>query len=164
MIAVSDSSPLIILAKLGSLDLLPTLFSKVYISEQVRHEVVVSGVGLPGSSEVAQAEWIEAKQLLNPTELLALRERHPLGVGELSTILLAKEVHANAVLLDDHNARRLAQAEGLHVRGTLGVLEAAYLKGHLVDLRAAFAQLLTHSYIDKRLLNIRLRSFRLPPL
>ena len=164
MIVVADSSPLVILAKLGSFDLLRRLFARVYISTEVQQEVVVSGAGLPGSSEVDHAEWIEAKHLGNPADLLVLRERHALGVGELSTILLAKETSANAVLLDDHNARRLAKAEGLQVRGTVGVLETAYMKGHLVDLRPAFAQLLTHSYIDKRLLNIRLRSFRLPPL
>jgi predicted nucleic acid-binding protein len=164
VIAVSDSSPLVILAKLASFDLVRSLFAKVYISEEVRREVVEFGAGLPGALEVERADWIETKQILNPTELLMLRERHPLGLGELSAILLAKEVHANTILLDDHNARRLAQVEGLQVLGTVGVLETAYLKGHLADLRAAFAQLLTHSYIDKRLLNSRLRSFRLSPL
>ena len=40
MIVVSDSSPLVILAKLNHFDLLRTLFSQVYISAEVRHEVV----------------------------------------------------------------------------------------------------------------------------
>jgi hypothetical protein len=39
-----------------------------------------------------------------------------------------------------------------------------YLAGHLADLRAAFRQLLAHSYIDKRLLALRLRALGLPPL
>jgi hypothetical protein len=53
----ADSSPLIILAKLGCFHLLNRVFSGLYISSEVHHEVVVAGVGLPGASEVANAEW-----------------------------------------------------------------------------------------------------------
>jgi predicted nucleic acid-binding protein len=49
------------------------------------------------------------------------------ALGELSTILMGKALNANAVLLDDYNARKLARAEGLQVRGTLGLLETLYL-------------------------------------
>jgi len=161
---VADSSPLVILAKIGSFDLLNRLFPRLYISAEVHHEVVVSGVGLPGSSEVTKAEWIEVKQLQNQAGLSAAQEKYALGAGELSTILLAKEIRATEVLLDDYNARKLARAEGLQVRGTVGVLETSYLRGHLADLRAAFRQLLTHSYIDRRLLDLRLRALGLPPL
>ena len=59
MTVVADSSPLIILAKLGCFDLLKRLLPHLYISREVHHEVVVSGGGLPGASEVALAEWIE---------------------------------------------------------------------------------------------------------
>jgi hypothetical protein len=161
---VADSSPLVILAKLGCFDLLQRLFPRLYISREVHYEVVVSGAGLPGASEVAKAEWIEVKQLENQAALLVAQEKYALGVGELSTILLGKEMQAAALLLDDFNARKLARAEGFQVRGSVGLLETFYLAGHLTDLRAAFRQLLTHSYIDHRLLNLRLRALGLPPL
>ena len=164
MTVVADSSPLVILAKIGSFDLLNRLFPRLYISAEVHNEVVVLGVGLPGSSEVTKAEWIEVKQLQNQAGLPAAREKHALGTGELSTILLAKEIRATEVLLDDYNARKLARAEGLPVRGTVGLLETSYLRGHLADLRTAFRQLLAHSYIDRRLLDLRLRALGLPPL
>ena len=127
MTVVADSSPLVILAKLDCFNLLNRLFPRLYISTAVQHEVVVSGAGLPGASEVAKAEWIEVKQLQNQTELLAAQEKYALGVGELSTILLAKEINANTVLLDDYNARKLAKAEGLQARGSVGLLETFYL-------------------------------------
>jgi predicted nucleic acid-binding protein len=79
VIVVSDSSPLVILAKLNYFDLLRTLFSHVYISAEVRHEVVVSGAGLPGASEVDRADWIKTEQLQNRTELFELRERYGFG-------------------------------------------------------------------------------------
>jgi predicted nucleic acid-binding protein len=164
VIVVSDASPLVILAKLTHLDLLRTLFSQVCISAEVRREVVVSGAGLPGASEVDRADWIETRQVQNRAELFKIRERHGLGIGELSSILLAKELRADIVLLDDYEARKLAKGENLEVRGTLGVLEASFQKGHLADLRGAFSQLLKHSYIDPQLLNERLRAMGLPPL
>lgn len=164
MTAVADSSPLVILAKLTCFDLLHELFERLYISAEVHHEVVVAGAGLPGAAEVTRAKWVEVKQLQNQEEFRSTQQRYALGMGELSTILLAKEIHSNAVLLDDFNARRLARTEGLQVRGSLGLLETLYRQGHLPDLRAAFRQLLTHSYIDQRLLDIRLRALGLPPL
>lgn len=164
MTLVADSSPLVILAKLGCFDLLNRLFPRLYISREVHHEVVVSGAGLPGASGVAKAEWIEVKQLQNQADLMAAQEKYALGVGELSTILLGKEIQADALLLDDYNARKLARAEGFQVRGSVGLLETFYLGGHLTDLRAAFRQLLAHSYIEQRLLDLRLRALGLPPL
>jgi len=161
---VADSSPLIILAKLSCFDLLNKVFPLLDISEEVYHEVVVSGAGLAGASEVAGAKWIEVKQLQDRAVLLAAQQQHALGVGELSTILLAKELGASTVLLDDHNARKLAKSQGIQVRGSVGLLETFYLRGHLSDLRAAFRQLLTQSYIEQRLLDLRLRALGLPPL
>ena len=80
-------------------------------------------------------------------------------------IILGKALHANAVLLDDHKARKLATAEGLQVRGSRGLRETFYLRGYLADLCGAFQQLLTHSvYIDPRLLDCPLLSLGLPPL
>jgi predicted nucleic acid-binding protein len=130
----------------------------------VHHEVVVAGAGLPGASEVAKAQWVEVKKLQNQAGLSAAQQKYALGVGELSTVLLAKELHANAVLLDDYRARKLAKADGLEVRGSLGLLETFYLRGYLADLRAAFGRLLAHSYIDRRLLDSRLRALGLRPL
>ena len=64
MTAVADSSPLVILAKLGCLDFLNRVFPRVYISNGVHYEVAIAG--LPGASEVSKAEWIEVKSIQNP--------------------------------------------------------------------------------------------------
>jgi len=163
--AVADSSPLVILAKLGCFDLLARLFPHVYICPEVHHEVVIAGAGLPGASEVSKAEWIEVKAVENPAGLHSARRNQGLGPGEMSTILLAKEIGADVVLLDDYRARRWAKAEGLAILGSIGLLEAFYRQRYLTDLRHVFRQLLGHNvYIDPRLLDRRLRSLGLPPL
>ena len=89
MTAVADSSPLVILAKLTCFDLLHELFERLYISAEVHHEVVVAGAGLPGAAEVTRAKWVEVKQLQNQEEFRSTQQRYALGMGELSTILLA---------------------------------------------------------------------------
>jgi predicted nucleic acid-binding protein len=165
VIAVSNSSPLIILAKLGCLDLLRNLFPRVYVSVEVHREIVLTGVDLPGSLEVRNAEWIQSRAVQSVAELAAAQQKYRLGSGELSALLLAKELRAGVVLLDDFDARRLARIFGLHVTGTVGLLEALYRKGLVPDLRTAFAGLLAHRvYIDRNLLNRRLRALGLPPL
>ena len=83
----------------------------------------------------------------------------------MSSILLAKELGANPVLLDDYRARKLAKAEGLEILGSVGLLETFYLRRYLTDLRDIFRQLLVPNvYIDQRLLGRRLRSLGLAPL
>jgi predicted nucleic acid-binding protein len=47
--------------------------------------------------------------LRNQAELLAAQDKYPLGLGEISTILLAKDIQADEILLDDYNARKLAR-------------------------------------------------------
>jgi len=162
---VADSSPLVILTKLGCFDLLNRLFPRVYISPEVHYEVVIAGAGLPGASEVSKAEWIEVRAVQYPAGLYSAQRKYGLGPGEMSSILLAKALDANPVLLDDYRARKLAKAEGLEILGSVGLLESFYLRRYLIDLRNTFRQLLTHNvYIDQRLLDRRLRSLGLPPL
>jgi predicted nucleic acid-binding protein len=52
-------------------------------------------------------------------------ERTGLAAGEVSTVLLAKELEADLVLIDENKARRYAVSEGLLVvTGCIGILES----------------------------------------
>ena len=166
MIVIADSSPLIILSKLDLINHLNRLFPRVHITPQVHHEIVIAGAGLPGALEVSKAEWIEVKSVQNPAGLNEAQRKYGLGLGEISTILLAKEHGGNpAILLDDFRAHKLAKVEGLKVLGSVGLLEIFYSRHYLTDLRSIFQQLLTSNvYIDRTLLQSRLKVFGLPPL
>jgi predicted nucleic acid-binding protein len=72
---LSDSSPLITLAKIGRLDLLPKLYEKVTITPEVYAEVVVSGAGLAGSSQIFAAKWIDVKPVQKPADLADAQQR-----------------------------------------------------------------------------------------
>ncbi len=165
MNVVADSSPLMVLSKIGYLDLVKTLYSRLYISEEVYAEVVMAGAGMPGAAQVAKADWIEVQPLVNHAALPEAEKRYRLGRGEVSTVLLAKEINAEIAIIDDLRARRFALNEGIAVRGSIGILELLYRRGHLADLRGAFLDLLVHSaYIDRALLTERLQALGLPSL
>ena len=44
-------------------------------------------------------------------------------------LFLAREVHPDWVLIDERSGRRVAQAIGLPVKGTVGILLAAFRAG-----------------------------------
>ncbi len=69
MIVVSDSSPLISLARVGCIDLLPHLFPIVHIPTEVYDEIVIAGSGLPGANEVARAAWIQVSPVQDTARL-----------------------------------------------------------------------------------------------
>jgi len=56
-------------------------------------------------------------------------------------------------------------AEGFKLVGTIGILEAAFSRKHLTDLRQAYARLLAEGvYLDGKFINSRLKAFGFPPL
>jgi uncharacterized protein len=166
VIVVSDSSPLISLAKIGAFDLFQKLYGELVISAEVFAEVVVAGAGLAGAVDVSKCSWIEVREIRHPGALEEIRShRVTLGMGELSAILLAREIGADLILLDDLGARKLAQKQGIKVQGSVAVLEACYRRGHIADLRQAYDRMLQAGvYLDRDLLNRILASLELAQL
>ena len=162
MIVVSNSSPLIHLSRIGLLNLLPKLFGSVHISQQVYEEVAVDGLGEPGSQEVTEAQWI----IREDVELEgAMQFPSNLGIGEVTSILLAQRLKSDWLILDDGQARKAAVRIGLQVIGCVGVLERAFQRRDLDDLRGAYASLLhTRAYVSLALVNAALQRSGLPPL
>jgi predicted nucleic acid-binding protein len=63
-----------------------------------------------------------------------------LHAGEREAIMLAEQLGAELIVLDEKAARRVAAARGLKVTGTLGILREAAARG-LIDLPGALARL-----------------------
>jgi len=128
MIVVANAGPLIaFLAQIGRLKLLQSLYSQLCIPPAVWDEVVVSGRGRPAAVEVSAAAWIHIAKVRDTTAVQLLRER--LGAGESEAIVLAIELKADLLVIDEARGRRVAEARGLDKTGTVGMLIVAKKRG-----------------------------------
>jgi predicted nucleic acid-binding protein len=117
--AISNTSPLLYLYRIGALDWLPKLFTQVWTADAVAVELG-EGARLGHHVPLLQAfEWLKiGSPRTLPSQWLSL----DLGAGELAVLAMALENPEKIVLLDDSLARRVGQAAGLQVWGTLRVL------------------------------------------
>lgn len=87
-VIISDTSCLIILTKIGELDLLRQLYQTVIITPEIQLEY---GKQLPDWIKVQQAKDHYKQQLLEMQ----------IDIGEASAIALALETSGNIIILDD---------------------------------------------------------------
>jgi len=133
MKVVADSSVLISLSAINQLDLLCKRFSEVTIPQAVQEEVVIEGTGQPGSQEVQSSNWIRVQEVKDRSFVRLLKAE--LDEGESEAIVLARELNADLVLLDEKDARSKAKQVGLRILGTIGILVWAKKAGHIPSLR-----------------------------
>ena len=133
MIVVSDTTPLSELAKVGQLVLLRDVFGQVIVPQEVYDEVT-SGTH-PAVAAVRSATWIEVRSVQDASQVVALRESTKIHVGEAAAIILAQELGAQQVLIDDLRARRVAKARLLPVTGTIGTLLLAKEQGLIAQVK-----------------------------
>ncbi len=112
---MTNTTPLITLAGVGLLDLLPLLYDKVWAPRIVLDEYQAKAP--PTEPDLAQATWLTVVDavIIDPTLPL-------LDVGEAAALSLAQTIRARLILLDERKARRIAARIGLQVAGTLAVL------------------------------------------
>jgi len=130
---VSNSSPIIHLAKIGRLDLLQLLFNTIMIPRAVYMECVVEGGNRPEVELIKNAKWIRVIEVEN-TNLVKLLKAQ-IDEGESETIALALETGADLALLDDYEAREKGKLFGLQVTGTVGILLKARKEGLIKNLK-----------------------------
>ena len=144
MIVVSDSTILIGLVKIGKLDLLKETFSKVYIPEEVFKEVVERGKGKPGSKVIKEAVWIEPKPVKDKIQVAFLLGS--LEKGEAEVLVLARELKADLILLDEEKARKSAVIAGFEIMGLLGLFILAKNLGLIHKVRPLVDELLRKKF------------------
>jgi uncharacterized protein len=137
MVAVSNSTPLIALSKIGKLNLLREYFEKISIPKAVYDEVVVKGGVLYGAEEVAEADWIMVEDVGNSLAVESLSIY--LDAGESEAIVLAKENNC-LLIIDDWDGRKTASNMNMDITGTVGILLKAGRDGK-IDLRESLDEL-----------------------
>lgn len=129
--AITNTSPLLYLYRIGQIELLPRLFDAIITAPAVNLELLEGsrrGYDVP---TVNDYPWLRIKQPENiPSEWLV----SDLGRGELEAISLALERPKWIIILDDGLARRIAKAAGLEVWGTLRILLEGKRLGYLTEM------------------------------
>jgi predicted nucleic acid-binding protein len=140
VVVVADSSPLIYLSRVGALDLLAVVCGEVVVPREVWDEVVEKRPSAPGVVALRQATWIRVVDAASPPLDLDLDS------GETAAILLAETIHADLLLIDERVGRKVAEARGIAIRGTLGVLVQARQMGALPALKPVLDALVAEGF------------------
>lgn len=136
---LTDTSPLIGLARVDGLGWLRALFGEVWVPRDVRNEVLC-GRGHDDEQMIA-AEFEQG--------WLSLRDEAPdvpdlpdLGKGEAACIRVAlAEPEPCLLLMDDRAGRAVAREHGLTVAGTAAIIGMARQRGLIASARVVFARL-----------------------
>lgn len=135
---ITNTSPLILLAKLDRLDLLRLGVDKVLVPSAVFKEIGAKGDVATKRVEAYRGVWLEECKVTRPELARLLPD---LGEGEVEVIVQAMQENIVDVCLDDQDARRIARRVGLQPIGTVGLLIAAKKRGLIPSLRAELDKL-----------------------
>jgi predicted nucleic acid-binding protein len=142
MLVIADNSPLRYLIVIDCVHVLPVLFGRILLPT-----AVVEELQHPHTPAVVRA-WmthppacLEVRAITGEPDVTVAE----LEVGEQEAIVLARELHADLLLIDDGKGREIAFEQGLHRMGTVGVLEQAAISG-LVDFPTVIARLLQTNF------------------
>lgn len=149
MIVVSDTSAITSLLQIGRVELLAQIYQEVFIPDAVQRELRMTHLQLP--------EFIQCRPITDQADWQRLVAE--LDEGEAEAIVLAKELKADDLLMDETLGRRVATREGLHVIGLLGVLLEAKGRGLITSIRELLAdlELKAHFHLSEELKRIVLR-------
>lgn len=123
---VSNTTPLITLAGVGLLDLLPALYQEIWIPAAVHSEYQSGRARHPASPDLDLLNWLRIHNVTTTPSL-----SNALDAGEAEAIALAISSQARLRLLDEQRGRRVASQLGLPVAGSLAVLLEAKRHGHI---------------------------------
>jgi predicted nucleic acid-binding protein len=153
VIVVSDTSPIANLVVVGYIDLLPQLFGTVVIPEIVYQELLANGEEHLVTRTVTTVDWLEIRVVNDRARAVALERDRQLDPGEANAIVLARELNATQLLIDERLGRLEAKRQGLRITGILGVLLAAKRQGRVERVRPILDALINEAnfWISSRL-------------
>jgi predicted nucleic acid-binding protein len=135
---VADATLLRYLIEIEVIDVLPELFGQITAPPAVIHDLQHPNTPILVRMWIASSPpWI----VIQTPHSAADPDLSRLGAGEREAILLAHEHQPALLVTDDRRARRVAEARGLRVVGTIWVLERA-AERRLVDLPSTLTRLL----------------------
>ncbi len=139
---VSDTSPISALVVMGWLDWLRMRWDAVHVPDAVWNELQRRST--PFHWEVLEDArsdgWLRVTSATNSNDIadLMAADLHP---GECEAIVLAQELSAGCLLMDERDGRREAESRGLHITGTVGMVLWAKFQNLIPSARDAALEL-----------------------
>lgn len=119
MIVVADAAPLIFLAKINQLVLIPMFCDgEILVPSKVRHEIL--GLGIPPDEERLLAAFLSKCKVADVKKPDVFAKA--LSFADNCVLTLACKSKADVLIADDRLLRKVAIMEGIRVIGTLGIL------------------------------------------
>ena len=154
MIVVSDTTPIISLLKMNRLPLLHSLFGSVCIPYAVFEELTGNPKYQQEVSVLQGADFVQVEEVANTREVQSIKG-DGLDIGECEAIVLAKQLSADILLMDEAKGRLVATRHGLQIMGTIGILLQSFKEGFLTRQEAVdcvFSLRQNHRRISENLL------------
>ena len=148
---VVNASPIILLAKVGLIDLLQQLGSPVVIPEAAVLEIRRRGSADTAVQALGRAKWLVT---IDPGPIPAKVSAFGLGAGETAVLAHALANSGSGAVVDDQAARSAAAAMGIPHQGTLSVLIAAKAQGLIPAARPVLEKLRQQGmYLSDQVMN-----------
>lgn len=129
---IADAGPLIVLSRIGRLDLMKQVLGGATVTQFVRDELLCGGQ-FPGQSDIESALRVWLKVAV--VEMGDWLPSNPdIDLGEASSIFLAEQRPGSLLIIDDRAGRLEAAARGLNFIGLVGVLRDAKQLGLVPEL------------------------------
>ncbi|MFB2920225.1 MULTISPECIES: DUF3368 domain-containing protein [Aerosakkonema] len=137
---VINTSPLIALvAALGDLTILQSLYTEILVPFEVCQEILSGGSSNFAIAEFIAANWLQKQpDPLNISPLLL----NSLDIGEASVIQLALNENIQTVCIDETVGRRIARLSGLSVTGSIGILLRAKQEGYPLSIKQSIQKMI----------------------
>lgn len=137
MIVVSDTSVISNLAQIDHLDLLYDLYGQIIVPNKVLSELEAHRLTM---TKLKSKNWLASQEITDSALYKKLEES--IDPGEAEAIVLAKELDAELLLIDERKGRQIAQERGLQIVGLLGVLIDAKRMGRVISLKPLMDRLI----------------------
>jgi predicted nucleic acid-binding protein len=148
---VVNASPIILLGKVGLIDVLQHLGCPVVFPEAAAQEIQRRGASDPSVQALAQAAWLAT---VDPGAIPAAVAAFSLGAGESAVLAHALANPGSGAILDDQAARQAAAALSIPHQGTLALVIHAKAQGLIAAARPVLEQLRQEGmYLSDQLMN-----------
>jgi predicted nucleic acid-binding protein len=110
MIVISDTTPILSLIKIDRLKILEELYKKIIIPKAVYDELIINIDYQDEIDIIKRCTFIQIENVEENLSVVLLQRELKLDRGESEAIVLAKNINADLIIIDERKGKRTAEA------------------------------------------------------